>query len=141
MPTAMAETRRRFFTIPPGAFPCMSFRALLSVFTPKAAACVSPSATASRLKRHHGKSERHKWLGAVDQGKASGIGGRGIKRGGAIGPDSALAVLDLGQPVQSERPENQESRNGGTPEQRSSIMLVQLGLAHIAQGPVEPCRL
>src|SRR4051812_8956619 len=47
--------------------------------------------------------------------------------GGAIGPDSALAVLELGQPVQSERPENQESRNGGTPEQRSSIMLVQLG--------------
>src|SRR3954468_12818710 len=104
MPTAMAETRRRFFPDPPGAFPCMSFRALLSVFTPKAAACVSPSATASRLKGRHGKSERHKWLGALHQGKASDISGGGSSAGGHRPP---TRHLELGQPVQSERPENQ----------------------------------
>jgi hypothetical protein len=61
------------------------------------------------------------------------------RRGTVIEPPTRLpVVLDLGQPIKSERPENQESRNGGAPEQRPSIMIAKVGFPYVAQGPVKP---
>jgi len=57
---------------------------------------------------------------------------------GQSAPTRHKQSLELGQPVQGKSPKNQKRRNGRAPEECPPIVLMKLGLANVAQGPIEP---